>query len=145
MLNMYQFVSFSLFVSSFISPIVFGLGRTFLDVLTIFFSFLGSYFHILEQCLCYFHAALVQIMSKSLRKSSETSFTSVILILWRQRCLRRFKIRGHWYWFWWWQSIICFSRDNNVKISWILWFSEVEMKQKKWFQWSYFYLKVYNK
>ena len=83
--KIYQCFSF-LFVSSFVSPIVFGLVRMLLDVFTIFFSFLVPYFNIFVRFPCYFYAGLVQTISKSPRQASKTSMTSAILILWRQRC-----------------------------------------------------------
>ena len=94
-----RFIDFSifLFVSSLVSSIVIGLVRTLLDVFTVFFSFLGPYFHIFVNFSCYVPAELIQIMSKSPQKASKTSSTSAILILWRQCCLWHFKARGHWY------------------------------------------------
>ena len=72
--NFQDLFSFSfLFVKS---PKMMGdtkLLRTLLDVLkfTIFFLFLGPYFHIFVHFPCYFHARLVQIMSKSPWKASD--------------------------------------------------------------------------
>ena len=68
----YQFFFF-LFVSSLVSSIFIGLVRTLLDVFTIFFSFLGLYFHIFVNFLCYVPVGLIQIMSKSSRKVSNMS------------------------------------------------------------------------
>ena len=71
--KIYQFFFF-LFVSSLVSSIVIRLVRTLLDIFTIFFSFLGPYFHNFVNFPCGIDPNYVKISTKRVKDVSHFDF-----------------------------------------------------------------------